>query len=308
MSTSNESAASRPTILVTGATGAQGGSVARYLLERGAFAVRALTRNPDSDAAKALAAAGAEVVRGDLDDAASLRAAVASCHGVFGVTNFWEHFEAEHRHGVNLIDAVAESDVRHFVLSTLPSAHDISGGELSAPHLDIKAKLEAYARERGLPATFVHVAYYFENFASWFVPRRQEDGTYAFGFPQGDTPLAGVAVEDVGGVVAPIFERRDEFLGRTVGIVGDDLTGDEYAAVMGRVLGRPIAYHHIPREVFAGFGFPGADDLANMFDFNRRFIPNRQADLAESRALFPQIQSFDRWMEANRARFEAALA
>lgn len=299
--------AKRNVILITGATGAQGGSVAAHLLKGGTFAVRALTRNPQSDRARGLAREGAEVVAGDLADRASVERALAGCHGCFGVTNFWEHFGKEAEHGRNLVEAVAASGVRHFVFSTLPAVKKITGGELDVPHFDIKGELEEHARVRELPATFVHIAFYYENFLTFFPPQKQEDGSYSFGFPQGDTPLAMVSVEDVGGIVAPVFTRREEFLGRTIGIVGDDRPCAEYASDMSRVLGKTIRYQHIPREVFAGFGFPGADDLANMFEFNRTRIPNRNADLEESRKLYAQIRTFYTWLEQNRARFENVL-
>jgi uncharacterized protein YbjT (DUF2867 family) len=293
----------KPTILVIGATGAQGGSVARHLLARRQFAVRTLTRKPDSAAALALAAAGAEVLPGDLEDRASLRNALRDCYGAFGVTNYWEHFEKEVEHGRNLINAVAGSDVEHFVFSSLPSVTKSTNGELNVPHFEQKHELEQYALSLGIPSTFVHVAFYFDNFFTFFTPRKGEDGTYHFGFPQGDVPLAAVAADDIGGVVAPIFERPQDFLGRTVGIAGDDLPCAEYAAAMSRVAGLPVHYDHIPREVFASFGFPGADDLAQMFEFNRRFIPGRQRDLDESRALFPAMQTFEEWAINNKDAF-----
>lgn len=299
--------ATRPLILVTGATGAQGGSVAHHLLRRGRFAVRGLTRKPDSPAARALEKLGAEMVRGDLSDVATLKSALAGCYGAYGVTNYWEHFAAEYQQGVNLVDAVAASDVRHFVFSTLPSVVDLTGGEFESPHFDIKARLEAYARGKRLPATYVQMAFYYDNFLAFFPPRRQEDGSYRIGFPQGDTLLAGVATEDVGGVVAAIFEQRDDFLGKTLYIVGDDLTASEYAAIMGRVTGQRVTYAHIPRETFAGFGFPGAEDLANMFEFYRTRVPNRRSDLERSRKLFPGIQSFAAWADRHRAELAAAL-
>jgi len=295
-------------VLVTGATGAQGGSVARHLLRGGRFAVRALTRKPEAEKARVLRAAGAEVVQADLEDIMALRAAMEGCYGVFGVTNYWEHFDGEYRQGRNLVDAVAASKVEHFVFSTLPFAKKISHGVLEVPHLDVKGRLEEYARSKPTPATFVHVAFYFENFLSHFSPRRRTSGDYAFGFPQGETPLAAVCVEDVGGVVSAILERRDEWLGRTLGIVGDHLPPGRYAESMGRVLGRPIVYSHIPREVFASLGFPGAADLANMFEFNRIFMPSRQADLQQSRELYPGIQSFEAWLQANAERFRPLLA
>ena len=300
-------AADRPVVLVTGATGAQGGSVVRHLLRRGRFAVRALTRNPGGAAASELRELGAEVVRSDLSDFASLRDAIAGCYGVFGVTNFWEHFDGEYQQGLNLVDAVSDSGVGHFVFSTLPGVGDLTHGALSVPHFDLKARMEAYARSLSVPATFVHIAYYFDNFLSFFVPRRQEDGSYRFGFPQGDTRLAGVAAEDVGGVTATIFERGAEFIGRSLYVVGDDLAPVDYAAVMTRVTGRPITYAHIPREVFASFGFPGAADLADMFEFYRTRVPNWQADLVRSRELYPDIQSFEGWVAKHRTRLESAL-
>ena len=283
-------------ILVTGATGAQGGSVARHLLARGKFSVRCLTRHPKSEKAQALKDAGCEIVQGDLADPASLPPALEGCYGVFGLTNFWEHYDKEFEQGKNLIDAVADSGVQHFVYSTLPPANKIIGGKLPAPHLDLKAQIEEYARSKKLPATFVSVAFYYENFTTFFPPQPQEDGSFTFGFPQGDTPLAGVSVEDVGGVVAPIFENRDEFLGKVVGIVGDDLTPEQYARTMTDKLGVKVVYNYIPRDVFASFDFPGADDLANMFEFNRLYVPNRTDDLEESRRLYPKMKTFSEWV------------
>jgi uncharacterized protein YbjT (DUF2867 family) len=300
--------ADKPIVLVTGATGAQGGGVARHLLAGGRFAVRCLTRNPTSDRAAALKRAGAEVVAGDLDDPASLRAALDGCHAAFGVTNFWEHFDDEERQGRNLIDALAAANLRHVVLSTLPSPKEITRGRLVVPHFDIKARLEAYARGLKLPATFVHVAFYYDNFLSFFPPRRQDDGVHAFGFPQGDTPLAAVAAEDIGGVVAALFGRPDDFVGRTVGVVGDDRPPAAYAGIMARVLGERIEYRYVPREAFAALGFPGAEDLANMFEFNRLHVPSRRGDLEESRRLYPEIQTFEAWVRANADRLRAALA
>ena len=297
----------RNLILVTGATGAQGGGVVRHLLERGRFAIRALTRNAASEKARKLAEQGVEVVEGDLSDRASVDAALEGSYGVFGVTSFWEHFEEEYEHGKNLVDAVAESGVRHFVFSTLPHVAAITGGELSVPHFDLKARLEQRTVALGIPATFVHVAFYYENFLGFLPPRRREDGTYAFGFPQGDTPLAGVSAEDVGGIVAVIFERPEEFLGRTVGIVGDDLPGAGYAEEMTRVLGRDIRYEHVPRETFAALGFRGADDLADMFDYNRRYLLERTADRLESRSLYPGMQDFPTWLSRNRDAFTSVL-
>lgn len=294
------------TILVTGATGAQGGSVAAHLLSSGRYNVRCLTRNPAAERAAALKAKGADVVAGDLADPASLCAALRGCDGVFGVTNFWEHFDRERQHGKNLVDAVAASGVCHFIFSTLGYPPG-PGKDLEVPHVDIKAKLEEYARGLALPATYLHVAFYYENFFTFFPPRPQEDGSYAFGFPQGDTALAAVAVEDTGGVVTALFDRTQEYLGRRAGVVGDDRPPKAYAEAMSRASGRQVVYRHVPREVFAALGFPGAEELANMFDLNRRLYPSRKQDLDESRSLYPAIRTFDQWLETNTGRLRRAM-
>jgi uncharacterized protein YbjT (DUF2867 family) len=295
-------------ILVFGATGAQGGSVARHLLERGDVSVRCITRKPESEAARALRAAGAELVAGDLDDRASIEPAMRGCWGVFGVTNFWEHFGKEEQHGRNLCDAVAASDVQCFIFSTLKSLKDLSGGKLEVPHTDIKQQLEHYARDCNLPVIFAHVAYYYENFLTFFKPQRQDDGSYAFGFPQGDTPLAAYSVEDTGGVVGALFRQPQPFMGQTVGVVGDDRPPAEYADSMARATGERIRYNHISRDVYASFGFPGAEDLANMFDVQRRYVPNRKADLELSRRLYPHMQTFDQWAQTHSDQLRRALS
>lgn len=298
----------KPLILVTGATGAQGGGVARHLLHRGRYAVRALTRDPRSSAAEVLRQLGAEVVKGDLGEPRSLRRAVYGCYGVYGVTSFWEHRDGEYRHGINLADAVADAGVGHFVFSTLPFVERLPDGELKVPHFDLKARMEDYARSLELPATFVHVACYYDNFMAWFASRPQEDGTYLFGFPQGDTPLAGIAAEDVGAVAARVFERRDELVGETLYLVGDELPPADYAKVMSRVSGKAVRYVHVPRTVFAGSGFPGADDVADMFEYYRTRVPERRADLLRTRELYPEVQDFASWLDRHCERFANALS
>jgi uncharacterized protein YbjT (DUF2867 family) len=295
-------------ILVVGATGAQGGSVARHLLRARSCGVRCLTRRPRSAAAQEIATLGAELVEGDLKDPASLRAALRGCDGAFGVTNYWEHFEHEFELGRNFVDALAACGIQHAVISTLPHARLLTGGRLSVPHLDSKGRIEEYARGANLPATYVHVAFYYENFLAHFPPRRQPNGSYVFGFPQGNTPLAAVAVEDIGGVVAAIFAESFWYRDKVVGIVGDDTRCDDYAEAMHRVLGRQFAYRYVAHDAFAALGFPGARDLADMFEFNRQYVPNRRVDLAKSRELYPQMHTFERWLRAHTPAFERAMA
>lgn len=298
---------SKNIILVVGATGAQGGSVARALLSRGKFAVRALTRKPDSAAAQELRSLGAEIVQGDLDDVSSLRAALEGVHGVYGVTNFWEHFAHEDVQGRNLVNAVSEAKVQHFIFSTLPPIAKETNGALKSPHFDIKAEHEELARSLNIPSTFIHVPFYYENFLYFFPPRPAGDGTYQFGFPNGDTPLAAMSVEDVGAVVAPMFEEPSRWIGKTVKLAGDEIPAAEYAAIMSRTTGATIQYAYVPREVFAALGFPGAEDLADMFEYYRLHIPSRAQDVESCRALAPVLQSFAAWAAKNEGRLRAVV-
>lgn len=290
-------------ILVTGATGAQGGSVANALLLQKDFSVRILTRNASSANALALKTKGAEVAVGDLDDIESLKKAMAGCHGVFGLTNFWEHFGKEYSQGKNLIDAVAATNIKHFVLHTLTDYGKLSGGKFPVPHCDGKAALQVYCDSLGLPATYVQLAFYYENFLNFFPLQHGADDNWHFGFPQGDTKLAMASVEDLGEVVASIFNDPQTYIGRTVGVVAEDETCSSYAETMTSVFARRVVYNHIPRDVYAGFGFPGAEELANMFEVQRLYILNRQADKEESHRLNPGIQSFRSWLVKNKDQF-----
>lgn len=294
-------------VLVVGATGAQGGSVAHHLLSTGRYKVRCLTRNPASSQSMALRQSGAEVVRGDLDEPATLRSVLHDCDAAFGVTNYWEHGEKELVQGRNLVDAIRHSNVQHTILSTLPHTKLLSGGRLTVPHFDTKARVEEYARELDLPATYLHVAFYYENFLNHFPPRRQSDGTYVFGFPQGTVPLAAIAAADIGGLVVAILAESFWYRDKLVGAVGDDQRPDEYAEAMALILNRRIAYRYIDYAAFSSLPFPAAQNLADMFEFNRLYIPNRRADLSKSRELFPEIRSFDRWLRSNTAAMERVL-
>jgi len=295
-------------ILVTGATGAQGGSVARALLADDHFSVRIMTRNTSSPKALELKAAGAEIVQGNLDDTASLLRAMRGCYGVFGITNYWEHFEKEYQQGKNLIDAVKLAEIEHFVFHSLPDYNQLSDGKYPTPHCDLKAQLQRYCKSLDIPATFVHTAFYYENFLSFFPLQKAADGSLFFGFPQGDTNLAMASVEDTGGIVRSVFHHPTVYIGRTVGVVGADDTCAEYANLMSKVLNQNIHYKYIPRAVYAGLGFPGAEELANMFEVQRLYIPNRQIDLIESYGLNTEMQSFEKWLYKKKDLFDARFA
>ena len=295
---------SKKRILVIGATGAQGGSVARALLADDQYIVRILTRNPTSDKAIDLLAAGAEIASGDLEDLQSLKRAMKDCYGVYGVTNFWEHYHREYHQGVNLINAASTSGIRHFVFSTRSDYYKLSNGEFPVPHCDIKAKLQRYCLQLDIPATFVQIAFYYENFLSLFPLRFGSDNKWHFGFPQGHTKLAMASVEDLGPVVASIFDKPVEYIGRTVGVVGEDDTCTNYAKTMSRTLHEEVCYEYIPRELYLQLNGLEKEDMANMFEVQRLHIRERQSDIEESLRLNPSMTSFEQWLKDHVNQFE----
>lgn len=287
----------RPVAVVIGATGAQGGSVARALLANGGYAVRAITRRPQSPAAQALRDAGAYVLPGDLSEKATLHDLMAGARAVFGVTNFWEHFAGEYVQGRNLIEVLANSTtLEHLVFSTQPFVLRATAGLLSVPQFDIKAQLEHEARDLGLPATFVHLSFYYENFQRLYPAHEAHDGARVFTYPQGDAPLAAVSVDELGGVVSGILARRREYLGRTVAIAGDEQPMAAYAQSMTDALGRTFRFEDISARDFSALGFPGSEEVAAMFDYYKRFAPTRRNAIAECRALAGGMKTFAQWL------------
>jgi len=243
----------------------------------------------------------------DLGDRASIRQAVSGVAGVFGVTDYYEHLDAEVRQGINLIDEVDRAGGPHLVLSTLPSVKRASRGTLAVSHFDNKAALEDHARLRGLHATFVQPAFYFENLLTHFAPRPDGDDGFVFGFPQGDVPLAGVSVADLGGVVARLFEEVGHHTSDTIPVVGDELSPTDYAAILSAELRVRVRYEHVPREVFAAYPFPGAPETAAMFDYYRRFAPRRDRDRQVVRELYPGVRDFAGWAHDERSALLRAL-
>ena len=294
-------------ILVTGATGAQGGSVAKTLLRQGKFDVRIFTRDDTSPRAISLQHGGAEIAIGDFEDVESLKKAMEGVYGVFGVTDYDEHAEKEIVHGKNLIDSVKLSGIKHFVYSASPNYHKLSKGERSVPQFDIKAKLQEYTKSLGIPASFVHVAFYYENFISLFPLQRDKQQNLHFGFPQGNTRLAMASVNDLGGIVATILDHPAEYLGRTVGVVGEDRTCAEYANIMSKVLDRSVYYHHIPRDIFIGFDYAQAEKWADVFEVQRLYTNNHHIDLIESYGLNPAMQTFESWLQKNKEKVLAQI-
>jgi uncharacterized protein YbjT (DUF2867 family) len=305
--------AGKQIIAVVGATGAQGGGLVRAILaDKGsAFTPRALTRNVNSEKAKALAATGARVVAADIDDAASLGPAFAGAYGAFCVTNFWEHFspERELQQAENMARAAKAAGLEHVIWSTLEDTRKwvplddarmpTLMGKYKVPHFDAKGEADRFFRDLGVPTTFLLTAFYWDNFIYFGSgPQRLPDGTLAITFPLGDKKLAAMAAEDIGKCAYGIFKRGRELVGRTVGIAGEHLSGSEMAAALTRALGQEIRYNAVTPEVYRGLGFPGAEDLGNMFqfkrDFNDYFCGVRNVEFA--RTLNPDLQTFEGWL------------
>ncbi|MDF0676964.1 MAG: NmrA/HSCARG family protein [Nitrospira sp.] len=311
--------AERKIIAVVGATGMQGGGLVRAIVNDPdkTFVARALTRDVNSDKAKALVKLGAEVVPADLDDAAGLKRAFAGAYGVFCLTNFWEHLspEKEYAQAKSQAEAAKEAGVRHVIWSTLEDTRKwvpLSDnrmptlmGKYKVPHFDVKGEVEREFTKLGLPVTFLLTSFYWDNLISFGMgPKRASDGTLLFTLPMGDRKLPGIAVEDIGKCAFGIFRRGQEYIGKTVGIAGEHLTGQEMAAAMAKAMGQPVGYNAVTPEQYRAFGFKGADDLGNMFqfkrDFNEAFCGARNPAVA--RSLNSELQTFDAWLAQNKSR------
>ena len=311
--------AERKVIVVTGATGAQGGGLARAILaEPGAgYAVRAVTRDASSDAARALADAGAEVVTADLDDPASIERAFDGAYGAYCVTFFLAHFspEREQAEARTMAQAARAAGLRHVIWSTLEDTRRWLALDdprmptlmerYKVPHFDAKGESDDFFRQAGVPTTFLLTSYYWDNLIHFGMgPKPGPDGTLQFVLPMGDRKLPGIAAEDIGRCAWGIFKQGTELAGRTIGVAGEHLTGAEMAASLARALGREVRYAAISPDAYRALGFPGSDDLGNMFqfkhDFNEDFCAARS--VATSRSLNPGLMSFDDWLRANAAR------
>ncbi len=311
--------AGKKIIAVAGATGAQGGGLVRAILcdPDGGFAVRALTRDVNSEKARELAKAGAEVVAADVDDPESLKRAFQGAHGAFCVTFFWAHFspEKEMAQAANLANAAKQAGVEHVIWSTLEDTRrrvPLSDnrmptlmGKYKVPHFDAKGESDHFFSDLGLPVTFLLTSFFWDNFIQFGMgPRKGPDGKLAITLPMGDKKLPGIAAEDIGKCAYGIFKKGREYVGKTVGIAGEHLTGRAMAAALTKALGKEVRYNDVPPEVYRGFGFPGAEDLGNMFQFKRDFEESfcgaRNPEVA--RSLNPSLQTFAVWLDRNKSR------
>ena len=319
MFSSEEVRVAGKTIAVVGATGAQGGGLVRAILEdpSGEFSARALTRDPNSEKARALAASGAEVVAADIDDPESLRRAFEGAYGAFCVTFFWDHFspDRELAQARAMAQAAKTTGLKHVIWSTLEDSRRFVPlddtrmptlmGKYKVPHFDAKGEANAYFTELGVPTTFLYTSFYWDNLIHFGMgPKKAPDGTLAFVLPMGEKKLPGIAAEDIGRCALGVFSRGAEFIGEDVGIAGEHLTGAQMAEQLSRALGQPVSHAAVSPEAFRAFGFPGADDLGNMFQFNAEFEREFAAarDVSRSRSLNPSLKTFEDWLSANKER------
>jgi len=276
-------------VLVTGATGHQGGAVARHLLERG-FRVRAVTRDPNKAAARALAERGAEVVRGDMDDPKSLEPALRDAAGVFSVQNFWETgFDREVRQGIALADLAKAAGTGHFVYSSVGSAHRNTG----LSHFESKWHIEEHIRASGLPHTVVRPVFFMDNWENPMLRDMVLSGVLAQPLSP-DRPFQQVAVDDVGAFAAMIFENPDEWLGRSIDLAGDDRTISEVAETFGRVIGRPVRYVQLPWDQYRE---AAGEEYAHMFRWFEDV--GYEADVPALRRVATQLTSFEQYLRAH---------
>lgn len=277
---------SKRTILVTGATGNQGGAVARQLLQRGNFAVRAFVRDSNKPAAQALQQAGAELVIGDFSDRASLDRALQGVYGVFSLQTFLKEggLEAEIRDGKTVADAAKAAGIQHFVYSSVGSAERNTG----IPHFDSKFQVEEYIRSLDLPYTILRPVFFFYNYAS--MRPMVEQGA----LPQPlspETKLQQLSEEDYGAMVAEVFDRPTEFLNREIEVASVEMTMTEIAAAFSQVLGRSVTYQQIPFEAFEQ---QAGEEVTTMYRWFERV--GYAADLAQLQRDFPAPTDFESYL------------
>ncbi|HRX11568.1 MAG TPA: NmrA/HSCARG family protein [Draconibacterium sp.] len=304
-------------IAVVGGNGAQGKGLVNAILNDkiGGYKARVITRNANSDKARELANSGAEVVEADVDDKASLVNAFKGAYGAYCVTFFWEHFspEKENLHAKNMAEAASKAGVKHVIWSTLedtrkfiPLSDDRMPtlmGKYKVPHFDAKGESNKYFENSGVPYTLLNTSFYWENFIYFGLgPQKGPDGKFAITFPMRDKKLPGISSEDIGKCAYSIFKSGAEFQGKTVSIAGEHLTGGEMAEAFTKHLGTEVKYNDVPASVYRNFGFPGADDMANMFqfkaDFETEFCGAR--NIEATKKLNPGLLDFDSWLEKNK--------
>lgn len=274
------------TIVVTGATGQQGGAVARHLMRDG-WKIRALVRDPDKNAAQVLAKNGAELAQGDMNDRASLDAALRGAYGVFSVQNYWlpgVGYEGEVRQGKLLADAAKQAGVQHFLFSSVGAAHRGMGQR----HFDSKWEIEKYIQQLALPYTILRPVAFMDN-ANYQRAAISNGMYFSMGIPPTKT-MQVVAVEDIGGFVALIFDNRSEFLGKTIEFGGDELTEPQIVDALSRVIGRPV---QLQAPQFPRGRVPDEEQIAMGRFFNAE---GYSADIPALRKRYPKLHTYEQYL------------
>jgi uncharacterized protein YbjT (DUF2867 family) len=274
------------TILVTGATGKQGGAAVRHLIAKG-FRVRALSRDPSKPAARELAELGIDVIQGDLDDRRSLDRAINGVHGAFSVGSFWEHGpEGEVRQGKAVADAAKAAGLKHLIYTSVDGAERATGLD----HFESKWKVEQHIAEIGVPATILRPVFFMENFLTAVRPTLEGDKLTLALPMKPEKSLQLVAVSDIGAIAAIAFERPDAYVGKAIGIAGDELSMPQVAAAMQRFLGRTVEFNEIPLDAARS----ASRDMGDMFAWlNER---GYTVDIPALREIFPALLRFDTWL------------
>jgi uncharacterized protein YbjT (DUF2867 family) len=316
--------ADKKIIAIMGATGRQGGGLARAILRdrKSKFAVRAIIRDVNSDKAKELAKLGAELVTADIDDLESLKRAFSGAYGAYCVTFYWAHMspDKELAEAENLAEAAKAAGLKHVIWSTLDDTRKwipLSDarmptllGKYKVPHYDAKGEADHFFRDLRLPVTFLLTSFYWDNFIYFGLgPKPGPDGKLAITLPMGDKRLPGIAAEDIGKCAYGIFKKGRKYIGKTVGIAGGLLTGAQMAASLTKALGQEVRYNEVSPEAYRSFGYPGAEEMGNMFqfkrDFEKEYCGARNPKVA--RSLNPELQTFDEWLECFRSQILAQL-
>lgn len=278
------------TVLITGATGRQGGAVIRHMLPKG-WKLRALTFRADSAAVQRLTSQGIEVVKGDLEDPASLDPAVQGVYGVYSVQDFWAvGAKREVQQGKNIADAAKKAGVQHFVYSSVGGAERNSG----IAHWESKWQVENYIRKLGLPATMIRPAAFMENYYIDKVEIGILRGKLTDPI-RADKPYQTIASDDIGAFVAVAFDRPRELIGAELEIAGSELTNPQAAEVFSRVLGKPVKFQKIPMpavRLFLGKEFYQMFQWFNQAGF--------KANIPELRRNYPEVrlQTLEEWLRA----------
>lgn len=275
------------TVVVFGATGRQGGAVARHLLSEG-WRVRGVSRNPASPRSQALREMGIEMVQADMGDRPSLDRALEGAYGVFSVQNYWMYgYGPEVRQGMNVADAAQAAGVQHLVYSSVGGADRQTGLE----HFQSKWRIEQYIRELGLPATIVRPVFFMENLLGW-VRHDPENNRWTLRMPMPpDRPLQMVAVTDIGGFVALAFDDVGRFRGEAFELAGDELSMAHAATLIGRHLGEPVEFVEMPMDEHRAHNAESAE----MFEWFIR--SGYQADIQALQQMYPPLLTFAEWLD-----------